>query len=167
MYRCEAGAAPAGHQEPTTSLYSHVRILLNSHSNDRNIVLLNVKLPTQVFNSGTLNHNCSNLSHNRLSNLTVSITKKNADENYLFIYLPYISRLEFRQYYSTVYLQVINGFASKRQWRFSSVCCSLLFHLPTDFPDHLVNIPVTQSCLFRLSECRLWCKSNQFVIHRE
>lgn len=68
MYRCEVAAAPAGHQEPTTSLYSRVRILLNSHANDRNIVPLNVKLPTQVFNSGTLNP-CN------YSSLTVSITK--------------------------------------------------------------------------------------------
>jgi hypothetical protein len=88
MYRCEAGAAPAGHQEPTTSLYSHVRILLNSHSNDRNIVPLNVKLPTQIFNCGTLNpYNYSNLSHNRLSSLTVSIIKTKTNENYLIIYL--------------------------------------------------------------------------------
>jgi len=77
MYRCEVGAAPAGHQEPTTSLYSRVRILLNSHANDRNTAPLNVKLPTRVFKSGTLNpYNYCNLPHNRLPSFAVSIKKK-------------------------------------------------------------------------------------------
>lgn len=87
MYRCEAGAVPAGHQEPTTSLYSRVRILLNSHANERNTALLKFTLPTHVYNSGTLNpYNYSNLLHNRLSSLVVSI-KKNMKIIYLFSYL--------------------------------------------------------------------------------